>query len=92
MSVLTSSSVTGLTRKQYDEIAAILTDRLKAAPGFIAHYAWEDDAGMRVVEVWESAQLHDDWFNNNVRPHLPTEVTRKSTNWPTPWFHSRARH
>jgi heme-degrading monooxygenase HmoA len=75
MSVLTSSSVTGLTRKQYDEIAAILTDRLKAAPGFIAHYAWEDDTGMRVVEVWESAPLHDDWFNNNVRPHLPTEVT-----------------
>lgn len=77
MAVLTSSSVTGLTREQYEEIAAVLTDKLKAAPGFIAHYAWESENGMDVVEIWESAEQHDVWFDNNVRPNLPTEVSPK---------------
>lgn len=75
MSVLVNNRVTGLTREQYAGIAAALIDRLKAAPGFIAHYAWENEGGMTVVEIWESAPQHDDWFDNNVRPHLPVEVT-----------------
>ncbi|WP_346960312.1 antibiotic biosynthesis monooxygenase [uncultured Arthrobacter sp.] len=75
MSVLVNNIVTGLTREQYAEIAAALSDRLKAAPGFRAHYAWENEGGMTVVEIWDSASQHDDWFDNNVRPHLPMEVT-----------------
>ena len=75
MAVLTKSLVTGMTREQYEGIAAVLIDKLKAAPGFIAHYAWEYEGGMTVVEVWESAEQHDDWFDNNVKPHLPVEVS-----------------
>jgi hypothetical protein len=45
---------------------------------------------MRVVEVWESAPLHDDWFNNNVRPHLPTEVNPEKHELANRWLHSRA--
>lgn len=29
---------------------------------------------MIVVEIWESAEQHDAWFDNNVRPNLPVEV------------------
>jgi hypothetical protein len=29
---------------------------------------------MTVVEIWESAEQHDAWFDNNVRPNLPVEV------------------
>lgn len=75
MAVLTKSLVSGMTREQYEGIAAVLIDKLKAAPGFIAHYAWEQDGGMTVVEIWESAEQHDDWFDNNVKPHLPVEVS-----------------
>jgi heme-degrading monooxygenase HmoA len=71
MAVLAKSTVTGLTREQYEEIAAVLTDKLRAAPGFLAHYAWESENGMGVVEIWESTEQHDAWFDNNVRPHLP---------------------
>lgn len=74
MTVLTSSIVTGMTREQYDEVAAALIDKLKATPGFIAHYASESEGGMTVVEIWDSAEQHDDWFDNNVRPNLPLEV------------------
>jgi heme-degrading monooxygenase HmoA len=75
MAVLTKSLVPGMTREQYEGIAAVLIDKLKAAPGFIAHYAWEHEGGMTVVEVWESAEQGDDWLDNYVKPHLPVEVS-----------------
>lgn len=75
MTILTYSTVPGMTREQYEGTAAALTDKLKATPGFIAHYAWEQDGGLRVVEVWESAEQHDGWFNDSVKPNLPVEVT-----------------
>ena len=74
MAVLTNSLVTGMTREQYEGIAAVLIDKLKATPGFIAHYAWETEGGMTVVEIWETAEQHDAWFENYVKPHLPVEV------------------
>lgn len=75
MTLLVQSLVPGLTRKQYESIAAALADRLMAAPGFNAHYAFESEGGMTVVEIWEAAEQHDAWFDNNVRPNLPVEVT-----------------
>ena len=75
MAILTNSLIPGLTREQYEEIAATLIDKLKASPGFIAHYAWEREEGVNVVEIWESAEQHDTWFNESVRPNLPVEVT-----------------
>ena len=77
MAVLVTSRVPGLSPEQYAELAATLTDKLKAAPGFIAHYAWHSSAGMNVVEVWESTEQHDDWFGNNVRPHLPGTASQE---------------
>lgn len=75
MATLTYSTVSGLKREQYDQIAAVLIDKLKSTPGFVSHYAWESETGINVVEIWDSAEQHDDWFDNNVRPHLPVEVT-----------------
>lgn len=75
MAILASSTVPGMTREQYEQTAAALTEQLRAAPGFIAHYAWEQDGATKVVEVWESVEQHDDWFNNRVKPHLSVEVT-----------------
>jgi heme-degrading monooxygenase HmoA len=75
MAILTYSTVSGLKREQYDQIAAALMDKLKATPGFIAHYAWEHEDGINVVEIWDTAEQHDGWFNTIVRPHLPVEVT-----------------
>ncbi|MBJ2120658.1 hypothetical protein I6N91_06645 [Arthrobacter sp. MSA 4-2] len=77
MTVLVQNFVPGLTREQYEGIAAALRDKLIAAPGFNAHYAYESEGGMTVVEIWEAATQHDAWFDNNVRPNLPVEVTQE---------------
>jgi heme-degrading monooxygenase HmoA len=74
MAVLVNSLAPGMTREQYEGVAAGLTDKLKAAPGFIAHYAWEHENGITVVEIWESTEQRDAWFNDSVRPNLPVEV------------------
>lgn len=39
MTVLVQNLVPGLTREQYEGIAAALRDKLMATPGFNAHYA-----------------------------------------------------
>lgn len=75
MTVLVQNLVPGLTREQYEGIAAALRDKLMASPGFNAHYAYESEGGMTVVEIWDAATQHDDWFDKNVRPNLPVEVT-----------------
>ncbi|MFD1210921.1 antibiotic biosynthesis monooxygenase family protein [Arthrobacter sp. GCM10027362] len=77
MTVLAKTFVPGLTREQYEELGARLTDQVKSTPGFIAHYAWEGDGGMNVVEIWESAEQHDAWFNDTIRPNLPAEATQE---------------
>jgi heme-degrading monooxygenase HmoA len=74
MTVLVQT-VPGLTRQQYEDIAGALGDKLMGTPGFQAHYAFESEDGMIVVEIWETASQHDAWFDNNVRPHLPAEAT-----------------
>lgn len=66
--------VPGLTRERYEGIAAALRDKLKATPGFNAHYAYESEGGMTVVEIWDEAAQHDAWFDNTVKPNLPVEV------------------
>ncbi len=76
MTVLVHNFVPGLTREQYEGIANALRDKLISAPGFNAHYAYESEGGMTVVEIWEAATHHDAWFVNNVRPNLP-EVTQE---------------
>ena len=75
MTVLVQNLVPGLTREQYEGIAAALRDKLAATPGFKAHYAYESDDGMTGVEIGEAAAQHDSWFDNNVRPNLPVEIT-----------------
>lgn len=74
MAVLVQNLVPGMTREQYEGIASTLIDKIKAVPGFLAHYAYEDDGGITVVEIWEEAAQHDEWFNNYVRPNLTVEV------------------
>jgi heme-degrading monooxygenase HmoA len=75
MTVLVQTLVPGLTREQYEGIAGALRDKLMGTPGFNAHYAYESEGGMTVVEIWEAATQQDAWFDNNVKPNLPVEAT-----------------
>jgi hypothetical protein len=62
---------------QYDEISPPLIEKLKTQPGFLLHVSFEDASGFVVAELWETQEQHDTWFNANVTPNVPTEITQE---------------
>jgi heme-degrading monooxygenase HmoA len=89
MSVLKRHHVPGMTREQYDQASASAGKTQLDEAGFQAHYAVFDDGGVTVVEVWDSQEAHDAWYDAVLRPMLPAEGV------PAPEFteihHSRTR-
>jgi heme-degrading monooxygenase HmoA len=66
-----------LTWAQYDESAPAMTALLRQQPGFVVHAAFEDASGVVVAEVWETQEQHDTWFEANVKPNIPAEITQE---------------
>jgi heme-degrading monooxygenase HmoA len=64
-----------MSAAQYDESAPILIPLLKQQPGFVSHSYYEDADGGVVDEVWETSAQHDAWFEANVKPNVPFEIT-----------------
>ena len=62
---------------QYDESASMLIPLLKTQPGFVSHAFYEDADGFLVDEVWETQAQHDAWFEANVKPNIPIEITQE---------------
>lgn len=68
------TSTYGLDIAVYDQIAAGVTDSLRAAPGFRTHAAYPVDGGFAVTEIWDDAQDHKAFFEAAVRPNIPDGV------------------
>lgn len=51
--------------------AAGVVDALAKAPGFVSHLSGAASSGYRVIEVWESRDDHQAWYDNHVAPNLP---------------------
>ena len=66
-----------MSTAQYDEIAPPIIEQLKKAPGFLLHVSYEDASGFVVGEVWETQEQHDIWFNENVKPNVPFEISQE---------------
>ena len=62
---------------QYDEASPPLVEKLKKQPGFLLHVSYEDADGFVVAEVWETREQHDTWFDANVKPNVPGEITQE---------------
>ena len=77
MPVLIRHRAAGMTAAQYDEISPPIVAQLKQAPGFLLHVTYEDPQGFVVGEVWETQEKHDAWFNANVVPNVPAEITQE---------------
>ena len=77
MAVLIRHRAAGMTPAQYDEISPPLVEQVKKQPGFILHVSFEDAQGFCVAEVWETREQHDTWFNANVEPNVPAEITQE---------------
>jgi heme-degrading monooxygenase HmoA len=74
MTVLKQHHVPGMRPDVYDQVAAGAMPSLSKADGFVAHYAIVEDGGMTVIEIWDSIDQHDAWFNEIVRPQLPADT------------------
>ena len=80
MAVVMIAEVANLTEEIYGALIAQLTPALRAAEGFIAHAGGPSpEGGWRVVEMWESEEIAQAWFNENVKPNLPPEINPNRT-------------
>jgi hypothetical protein len=72
-----------LPEEAYAEIADKMSPLLREAKGFICHAGGPDPAGgCRVVEIWESEQDGQNWFDHNIRPNLPPGVKPNQRYYP----------
>jgi quinol monooxygenase YgiN len=57
---------TAPSRELYEQVVAVVGE--ETPPGCIVHTASEVDGGVRVVDVWESQQHIDDYFQAKLGP------------------------
>jgi len=65
---------------QYDEMSPPLIELIKKQPGFLLHVSYEDGSDLVAAEVWETKEQHDTWFDANVKPNIPVEITQEVIN------------
>ena len=83
MAVLMIGEIPNMTDEIYGGMIGQLTPSLHAADGFISHAGGPNPAGgWRVVEVWESEEDAESWFNANVKPNLPPGIVPNRTYHP----------
>ena len=59
----------GGTKEQYEQvIQAIGLTGSQLAPGQLVHFAGPVEGGWRVVNVWESQEVADKFWNEKVKP------------------------
>jgi len=83
MAVLMIGEVPNLTEEIYAAMVGQLKPVMEGSDGFIAHAGGPNPAGgWRVVEIWESEELAQKWFDDNVKPNLPPEIVPNRTYHP----------
>ncbi len=77
MAVIMSTEIPGADAGFMDGMrAAGVVDAISKAPGFVSHISGASGTGYRVIEVWESREDHQAWFDEHIAPNLPSEVER----------------
>ena len=75
MTIIVIQDVAGMTTEMADGmVQAGVADQLKAAAGFRHHVSGPTEAGYRVIEVWESRDTFQAWFDGTIKPNLPPNV------------------
>ena len=83
MAVLMIGEVPNLTEEVYAAMVGNMMPLMRASKGFISHAGGPHPAGgWRVVEVWESEEDGQTWFEQNVKPNLPPDVVPDRTYFP----------
>ena len=59
-----------LTGEMYDGMFQQIGDKLRAAPGFIAHLAGPTAGGWGITEVWESQAAAEAFYSGTIAPMM----------------------
>lgn len=82
MPVLMIGESPNLNEASYAAMLEQLKPLLASAKGFISHAGGPSPAGgFRVVEVWESEDDSQRWFDEIVKPNLPPGVVPDRTHY-----------
>jgi len=68
MAVAFLQELPGMTQEQYDQIAETLQRRFKTSEGRIFHVAGPIEGGWRIVDVWESQEAVNTFFQEQLGP------------------------
>ncbi len=83
MPVLMIGEVPNLTEEIYGGMIGQMSPLMKAAEGFISHSGGPSPSGgWRVVEMWDSEENAQAWFDVNVKPNLPPGIVPARTYYP----------
>ena len=75
MAVIMTAEIAGADASFIDGMqAAGVVDALVKAPGFVSHISGAASSGYRVIEVWESGEDHQAWYDDHIVPNLPPGV------------------
>ena len=75
MAVLMIGEVPNLTEEIYGGMIGQMMPLMRASQGFISHAGGPSPAGgWRVIEIWESEEDGQTWFDENVKPNLPPGI------------------
>ena len=76
MPVLVIGEVPGMTEEVYAGMAGQLMPAIQKFKGFIAHAGGPspNGGGWRVIEIWETEEDGQRWFDENVKPNLPPDA------------------
>jgi heme-degrading monooxygenase HmoA len=83
MPVLMIADVEHLTEEIYASMVDQMMPLMRAATGFIAHAAGPGPDGCwRIVEIWESEEDGQQWFDATVKPVLPPNIVPSRKYYP----------
>ena len=75
MPVLMIGEVPNLTEEIYAGMVGQMEPLMRASTGFISHSGGPSPTGgWRVVEMWDSEEDAQKWFDENVKPNLPPDI------------------
>jgi heme-degrading monooxygenase HmoA len=76
MTVIMSTEIPGADATFIDGMrAAGVVNAIPKAPGFVSHISGASTTGYRVIEVWESREAHQAWYDGHIAPNLPPGMT-----------------
>ena len=72
--MLVTADVDGQTQAGYDGMLGMLEGVLRQTPALVLHSAHPIEGGWRIVEIWESSKMANDFFAKAVHPNLPPGI------------------